>query len=231
MKKTYLLVLTIFTLFSCTDDINNIATEDSERIGIGAYQISEASKGFLPYFGASNIVMVAENDDEFIFQISGGAVALEQSFSRKFPHPNDFDRDVIYDFSGERVEFELLNIDLGVKFEVILRSDICSNPNLEKEGQVKDHLQIEARGFRSPEDPVSIPTLIDIVVEEKNICKEDGFSGIFIGEVTLINKTFFEVFHRRVTFGENTAEIFYNAEFGIIGFKVDDIFWELKEVN
>ena len=221
MKTLYYSFISFFLLFSCTKDIHRGDSEDHPNdlsISLGNFRIAESTLSALPYPERTFFTLKNAAGEEFTFFMNQPAYSSEFAYLRAFAHPSDPEKNVTYEFSGDRYEFEFVNQVLGAILEVVINPNLCTNPNLATEGVISDHIWINSRGFLAPEFNYPNP-VFDLSIPGKTLCKPGKDATRYFPTLTLMDQEFEGVYYSKVSRDNFTFEVFYTEALGIVAIR------------
>lgn len=227
--RSYLFSLAVcFFLIACTPSIDRNLPEGEENLTISLphQTIKSEALAFLPYFNRSQIVFTDENGQEVLFQAGQEVYVNHYSGLQSFPDPNGMFHAVDYQYTSDKYEFTYVSTLTGTLLKIELLPRICEDPRLATEDILEDQILISVLGFwPNLQYPFPNP-VIQISADDKVVCIQDDFTqSRRFAEVTLRGKTFREVFYVTRQIGLSQMEAFYNKDWGLLAFRLDDIFW------
>ncbi len=230
MKPIILFFLLTALAAGCAKDITRDgpgSADDSEKIDLGAHFLDEASLDATPYERRPYLTLRNEAGETFDFSMAQPAFSSGFAFSRTFDHPFIPEKKVIYTFTGDRVEYDFFNTELGMRLEIVIHPNLCSDPRLATENLVSDHLHVFIRGLVAPEQEIQEPAL-DLDLNNNLLCRIDQEQVRFLNEVTLLGETFYNVYASRISRASFFTEVFFNRELGLVALRSPNTFLVLE---
>ena len=228
MKKIYFLILIGALSFGSCDNDDGIIEEDDQNLcndeitDFGTIYLSPESTDYIPYNGVENIYFKNVNGEEVKFKPLSPPIShffMETEFELICEN-GDFNN---YVFTREQYAVAHRCEDLNLQYYLNIYSYHSS--------QHPEFVDIFSLTFHEPALDNYIDTSINLAIitsfrNNEELLTEEfaNYSNYeFVSEINLLNKTFNEVYKVNEPEDNLLTELYFNKEYGIIGFKDLDL--------
>ncbi|MCF6361007.1 MAG: hypothetical protein L3J29_09630 [Cyclobacteriaceae bacterium] len=219
--KTLLFYLLILSFVSC---------ECGESVNLGDLPLEEGSLDFLTYDGSEKLVFIDEKSEENVLFSKGDSILFKLNvYGEKECDKGRFDKKNKY-YLKDNYEVYFYDKDDNYVFHLNITTKSAAETE-EAEFILFDILSVDFYKTTSLD--------LDYIISDRGNQIPDSYKNnllnlpTFIGDTTLFNKPFKEVYFVKDKYGENPNSIlFYNFQKGLIAIQFDtEKFWVLDRIE